>query len=235
MRRRKLWQAMLVGLAAALLLTAVAGAAPKDKQCPGHPSCPDEGTTTTTIAPEPEAPWTCVARARNGASAWVIGDWVATDGSVIEYFDRATLVGDPTDDGLPVPDHYSTHVDGRAGVPACFDIHPAHFGVTNWRVEWAPAPGSSTSEKGKLGGLKMQFEREVHGDLFWEYVARSVEARYCTTDPVVCDPELTAEEMPEAWQAPQGELDSLVFVAMPSNRDSWIFDAAHRLTVTPNP
>ena len=206
MRTRRLWPAMLIGLVMALLLTAVAGAVPKDR-CPGHPSCADDTTT----------PWTCVARARNGASAWVIGEWVAADGTPIEYFDRTTLEGDPTAEDVPEPDHYRSYVDERFGVPACFDIHPAHVDVTTWHVTWNPAPGSSTNTKAQRGGLKVQFEREVHAGVFWEDTIRSVESG----------------DLVASWDHPGGGLKSLVFVAMPSHRDSWVFDAEHRLTVTP--
>lgn len=175
-----------------------------------HPSCRNDTTTTTAPDVNDDIVWTCTARIDNGASAWVMGEWIASNGLPMEI--------DPSGDA---PVYYRT--DNLAGaIPACIDIHPDHLTDSNWLVAWSANEDSVISQK-RNGGLKMVFEREVHNDPYAEHIARTHvgnwEAVFDLSGYHEVDPDYT--------------VDSLVFVAMPAHRDTWLFTDGY-LTITPN-
>lgn len=213
---RKLWQAALIGVAMALVLAAVAGAAPKDK-CPGpHPSCAEDPTDPPTDPTED--PWSCVRRIENGASAWTLAEWWldGASGPMSPYFDDDPTTREPTAED-PEPDHYRAD-----GVPACFDIHPAHYGITAWAVEWDAHPDTVLR---KNGGLKTVFEREVHGDAYYEFTTSSLSACHAT-DPALFN---TGEFSDGVIY----DVDNMAVVVMPRTGDKWVFGDGHHLTITP--
>lgn len=167
---------------------------------PPHPSCKGDIAEETV--------WTCQARYDNGGTAWIRGEWIGTDGLPMER--------DLTGDG-PLPAYYRT--DNASGaIPACFDVHPGHFGATQWIVAWDADDGTKIFKR--HSGLKMIFEREVHEDHYAELV---------TTDKV------------GTWSAgfdlsgyrEDYVVDNVVFVAMPGVQDNWVFADGY-LTITPD-
>ncbi len=204
---KRVWRVLVLGLVLAVTTTAVAFAKPPKEK----PPKPGEDVT-----------WTCVARARNGASAWAIGEWVGDTDEVIDYYDRESLEGDPeTSD--PIPAYYrSYNAAPQSGVPACFDIHPAHRGVGKWLVEWNA--DEFELGRGRQVGLLMWFEEEVHDGLLWE--------GFATTGTSAEDPNANGDGAVEVTI--QGTPPSLVFVAMPGRSDTWVFGNGH-LVVTPVP
>lgn len=190
--------AVAVALAAILALPALA-AKPDCSVDPTHPSCRDG-------VPE-EVVWTCAARVDNGASGWVIGEWIGLTGLPIEI--------DPAGDA---PVYYRT--DNASGaIPACIDIHPDHVSETRWSVAWNADEDSVISQK-RNGGLMMLFEREIHSDPYAEHIAKTPVGSWdATFDLSPYDPGYT--------------VDNLVFAAMPAHRDTWLFADGY-LTITPH-
>ncbi len=190
MRRLPIFLAF--GLVFALLVVAAATAAPADfcgpnGTKPHHPSCGD------TVV------WTCAARVDNGATGWVMGEWVDGDGDPIAI---------QLDGNGPVPASYRT--DNASGaIPACIDIHPDHFSVAEWTVEW-DADEAVIGHK-RHGGLKMLFEREVHSDVYAGTIARDSAGEWNAV--------IDLSDFGTSY-----EVDNLVFVAMPGHRDTWLFD-----------
>jgi len=92
-----------------------------------------------------------------------------------------------------------------ADIASCTDVLSEHLGEANWTVVW-----TGVTQKGTVKGLKFVFEEQVHDNVFAEQI-------YTTQSDVWC-PTLS------------GEVENLVFVAMPHSGDKW---TSFEVTVIP--
>jgi hypothetical protein len=107
---------------------------------------------------------------------------------------------------------YTVRADG-----GCIDIRPEHLAMTDWTVRL-------TGEASRFKGLKMLFERGVHGDVYAEFTLEPDEGRSATFDNDV------------VWNTTVGPVDEpLVFVSMKHSADRWVDGATITLIPTAEP
>ena len=107
---------------------------------------------------------------------------------------------------------YTVRADG-----GCIDIRPEHLAMTDWTVRL-------TGEASRFKGLKMLFERGVHGDVYAEFTLEPDEGRSATFDDDV------------VWKMTVGPVDEpLVFVSMKHSADRWVDGATITLIPTAVP